>query len=132
MSEKIRIDKWLWSVRLYKTRTQASDACTGGKVQANDAPVKASYLTKVGDIIRFKKDHINYTYEVVKLIDKRVGAPIAQECYLNHTPEAELNKLKHWFDSNPATEFRDRGTGRPTKKERREIDKFKDIGPGED
>lgn len=125
MPDKVRIDKWLWSVRLYKTRTQASDACTGGKISVNDNHVKASYLTKIGDRIRFKKDYINYTYEVVKLIDKRVSAPLAQECYINLTPDEEINKLKNWFISNPSTEFREKGTGRPTKKERRVIDKFK-------
>jgi len=122
--QKIRIDKWLWSVRIFKTRSLASEACTAGKVKIDGENMKAAYLLKIGQTVHVNKQGDKSIFKVVKLIEKRVSAPLAAECYEDLTPPEEKNKL-HF----PATfyEVRDRGIGRPTKKDRREIDKFKDI-----
>lgn len=124
--DKTRIDKWLWSVRLFKTRTIATDACKSGRIKVNDISVKPSFLVQPGNKIEVKKDGFTLIYEVVKIIEKRVGAPIAEQCYLNHTPDQELNKYKDWFVGKSPMEHREKGAGRPTKKERRVIENFKD------
>jgi ribosome-associated heat shock protein Hsp15 len=127
--EKVRIDKWLWSVRIFKSRTLATDACKGGKVKIAGEGVKPSYLVTVGEKVAVKKDGFTFEYKVAALIEKRVGAPIAVTCYEDVTPEEERNKYNAWFtNALKTTEVRERGAGRPTKKERREIDGFKD-GP---
>ncbi|HPH87665.1 MAG TPA: RNA-binding S4 domain-containing protein [Chitinophagales bacterium] len=122
--QKIRIDKWLWSVRMYKTRTLATEACAAGKIKIDGEAVKASYLLKIGQLINMNRQGEKWTLKSVKLIEKRVSAPLAAVCYEDLTPPEEKNKLQF-----PATfyEVRDRGIGRPTKKDRREIDKFKDT-----
>jgi ribosome-associated heat shock protein Hsp15 len=122
--QKIRIDKWLWAIRMYKTRTLATEACAAGKIKIEGESVKASYLLKVGQTIQMNKQGEKWTLKTVKLIEKRVGAPLAAECYEDLTPPEEKNKLLF-----PASfyEVRDKGIGRPTKRDRREIDKFKDI-----
>ena len=125
MLEKVRIDKWLWSVRIFKTRTMASTHVKNGRVKVNDKTVKASYQLQRGETVMVNKNGFNFTFEVVDLIQKRVGAPIAQKCYIDHTPEDELNKFSDWFVGKRGVEAREKGTGRPTKKERREIDEFK-------
>jgi ribosome-associated heat shock protein Hsp15 len=123
---KVRIDKWLWSVRIYKSRTLATDACKAGKIKVGDEPVKPSYLVKEGEVIEVRKDGFNFQYRTVILLEKRVGAPIAITCYEDITPEEERLKYTSWFLNNKTTsERRQRGAGRPTKKERREIDQFK-------
>ncbi len=121
--QKIRIDKWLWAVRMYKTRTLSSDACAAGKVKIDGESVKASYMLKVGQMVHLNKQGEKTTLKVLKLVEKRVGAPIAVTCYEDLTPPEEKNKL-HF----PAVfyEVRDKGVGRPTKKDRRKIDEFKD------
>jgi ribosome-associated heat shock protein Hsp15 len=124
--DKIRIDKWLWTVRMFKSRTLANDAVKGGRVKINGAPVKASYNISRGEIIELKKNGFNFQFKVLELLKNRVAAPIAITCYENMTPEEELNKYNDWFVGKGGPEFRDRGTGRPTKKDRREIDGFKD------
>ncbi len=124
---KVRIDKWLWSIRFFKSRSIATEVCKSGNVQIKEKDVKASFMVQIGDYINIKKNGILYTIEVIKLIDKRVGAPIAQECFIDHTPEEELNKFELWFAARSGkSEFRERGAGRPTKKERRLIDAFKE------
>jgi len=123
--EKIRIDKWLWSIRFFKTRTMSTDACVGNKVKVNGQTVKPSFQIKPGDTVQCKKDHINFTLKAITLIAKRVGPPIAQACYEDLTPQSELDKLKEWFEGAPGPELRERGAGRPTKRERRTIDEFK-------
>ncbi len=124
--DKVRIDKWLWSVRIFKTRTLATDACKAGKVKVAEDSVKPSYLLKPGEIVEVKKDGFNFQYRAVQLIEKRVGAPIAVTCYEDITPAEERLKYTSWFlNSKTTTERRERGAGRPTKKERREIDAFK-------
>jgi ribosome-associated heat shock protein Hsp15 len=125
--EKVRIDKWLWSIRVFKSRTLATDACKGGKVKIKGEAVKASYMMVVGEIITVRKDGFNFEYKALELIEKRVGAPIAATCYEDVTTEEEKNKYNAWFNNSLKTnEIRERGTGRPTKRERREIDRFKD------
>lgn len=123
---KVRIDKWLWSVRIFKSRTIATDFCKTGKIKVNDINAKASTEVKKGDLVIVKKGGFNFTFQVTETIDKRVGAPIAALCYENKTPPEELLKYDNWLSGNMSGEFRDRGTGRPTKKERREIDAYKD------
>lgn len=123
--DKVRIDKWLWSVRIFKSRTIATDACKEGKVKLNGAVAKSSQLIQVGDQLEVKKEGFNMQYKVLDLIEKRVGAPLAQACYEDLTPAEELNKYKDWFVGKAGAEYREKGAGRPTKKERREIDDFK-------
>ncbi len=124
---KVRIDKWLWSVRIFKTRTRATDACKNNKVLSlTGTPIKASTPIQAGDQIIVKKDGFSFRYQVIKVIAKRVGAPLAVACYSDLTPPEELYKFEKWFSvKRMRPEFREKGEGRPTKKERREIDKFK-------
>jgi ribosome-associated heat shock protein Hsp15 len=124
--EKVRVDKWLWSVRIFKSRTQATDACKSGKVQVNNTVAKPSQLIQQGDHLTVKKNGFNLQYKAVELIRKRVGAPIAQTCYEDLTPEEELNKYNDWFVGKGKTEIREKGAGRPTKRDRRKIERFKD------
>jgi len=124
--EKVRVDKWLWSVRIFKSRTQATDACKSGKVKVNDSTAKPSQLVQRGDHLVVKKNGYQFQYKAVDLIRKRVGAPIAQTCYEDLTPEEELNKYNSWFVGKGKIEHREKGAGRPTKKDRRTIERFKD------
>lgn len=126
--DKVRIDKWLWSVRLFKSRTLATDACKAGKVKIKGDSVKPSYLLGEGEVVQVKKEGFNLQFRSIQLIEKRVGAPIAQTCYEDVTPAEEKNKYEAWFNNIgvPTIEKRERGLGRPTKKERREIDQFKE------
>lgn len=125
MLEKVRVDKWLWSVRIFKSRTLATSACKSGKVKIDGVSVKPSYSLERGEILQVRKNGFDMRYKVVDLLQKRVGAPIAQKCYEDLTPEEELNKYNDWFVGKAAPERRDKGAGRPTKKERRKIEKFK-------
>jgi ribosome-associated heat shock protein Hsp15 len=123
--EKVRIDKWLWSVRIFKSRTRAADACKSGKIRIGEFAAKPSDKVSVGEMVYVKKGGFNLEFLVKKLIEKRVGAPLAQECYDNLTPAEELSKFADWFVGKSGAERRERGSGRPTKRERREIDEFK-------
>jgi ribosome-associated heat shock protein Hsp15 len=126
MLKKVRIDKWLWSVRIFKSRTLAADACRSGKVKIDGKSVKPSFLIeREAEVIVFKGG-FNLHFKVIDLIQKRVSAPLAQQCYVNLTSEEEMNKYKDWFIGKRNSEHREKGAGRPTKKERREIDEFKD------
>ena len=125
MKEKVRVDKWLWSVRIFKSRTIASDACRSGKVKLDDVAIKPSFLIQRDQILNVRKEGFNMTYKVVDLIDKRVSATLAEPCYENLTPLDELNKYKEWYIGKGRPEQRQKGAGRPTKRERREIDRFK-------
>lgn len=127
--EKVRVDKWLWSVRVFKSRTLATDACKAGKVRIKGEAVKPSYMLSEGEVVLVKKDGFNLQFKSVQLIEKRVGAAIAQTCYEDITPAEERTKYEAWFNNAggmPTIEKREKGAGRPTKKERREIDSFKD------
>lgn len=118
--EEVRIDKYLWSIRVYKTRSEATDACKGGKIRLNGGDVKPSKTVKVGDVLVARKGPVTYTYRVLQLIDKRQGAKLVPIYAENLTPQEELDKLRA-----PVETFflkRDRGTGRPTKKDRRQMD----------
>ena len=121
MSEA-RIDKWLWATRIFKTRTIAADACKKGRISINGAQVKPSRMIKPGDIINVKKSPITYSFKVLQAIEKRVGAKLVPEIMENvTTPEQyellEMSKISGFID-------RARGTGRPTKKDRRSLDEF--------
>lgn len=124
---KVRIDKWLWAVRIFKTRTLATTQCKKGNVKINGKSVKPSYLLTRDETIEVHKNGFNLTYEVVDLLAKRVGATIAVECYNDLTPADELNKFNDWFVGKGKPEMREKGTGRPTKRERRDIDEYKDA-----
>ena len=118
--EETRIDKYLWAIRVYKTRSDATDACKGGKVRLNGNDVKPSRTVKAGDVLTVRKGAISYTYKVLEAIEKRQGARLVSNYAENLTPQEELDKLKH-----PVETFflkRDPGTGRPTKKDRRQMD----------
>ena len=121
MSEA-RIDKWLWAVRIFKTRTIAAEACKKGRISINGTQVKPSRMIKPGEVIQVKKPPITYSFKVLQTIEKRVGAKLVQEMLENvTTPDQyellEMNKISGFVD-------RARGTGRPTKKELRSLDKF--------
>ena len=122
MTEGIRIDKWLWAVRIFKTRSQATEACRTGKVLISGEYAKASRSLSMGDIITVKKLPYTYTYQVTGLISKRVSARIASENVKDLTPPDELIKVKTLQES--AFYKRDKGSGRPTKKERRLLDRM--------
>jgi len=124
--DKVRVDKWLWSVRIFKSRTIATNACKAGKVKIGESVLKPSAGVEVGQRITVKKGGFNFQFEILKLIQKRVSAKLAVECYLNQTPEAEMMKYKSWYIGKAQPERREKGSGRPTKKERREIEVFKD------
>lgn len=119
--ENCRIDQWLWAVRLFKTRSAATAACNNGEVRVDGGSVKPARRVKVGEQVDVKRrDHVA-TYEVVRLIKKRVGAPIAVECYIDHTPERPTRD--HVGDALAGV--RDRGAGRPTKRDRRQIERLR-------
>lgn len=118
MSEQVRIDAWLWAVRLYKTRSAATAACRAGHIRRNGDPVKASQPVVPGDTLRVRQHGFDRILEVTRTIAKRVGAPVAQTCYIDHTPERPREVI-------PQVPVRDRGTGRPTKKDRREMERLK-------
>ena len=118
--DSVRLDKYLWAIRAYKTRTDATDACKGGKVRLNGYDVRPSKEVRPGDVIVVRKGAVTYTYKVLQLIDKRQGARLVPNFAENLTPPEELAKLRA-----PVETFflkRDRGAGRPTKKDRRQMD----------
>jgi len=114
----VRVDAWLWAIRAYKTRSAATAACRAGHVRLNGNPVKASQPVVPGDTLRVRQPGYERILEVRRLIAKRVGAEAASHCYTDHTPERP---------PMPALGLpqRDRGTGRPTKKDRREMDRLR-------
>ncbi|MBO4340417.1 MAG: RNA-binding S4 domain-containing protein [Bacteroidales bacterium] len=120
--EEVRIDKYLWAIRAFKTRSDATDACKGGKVKIADVPAKPSRSVKAGETITVRKGAVTYTYRVVKPTETRVGAKLVPDFAENLTPQEELDKLRA-----PVETFflsRERGEGRPTKKDRREIEQL--------
>jgi ribosome-associated heat shock protein Hsp15 len=112
-----RVDQWLWAVRICKTRTLATDACRGGHVRVNGAPAKPATPVRVGDRVTARLHGHERVLEVVRPIDKRVGAPVAAECYVDHSPPPPEREFVA-----PAF-LRDAATGRPTKKDRRALDR---------
>lgn len=117
-----RLDKWLWAARVFKTRSIAADACKNGRVTIGGVKQKASKMIKEGDIIEVRKPPITYSFKVLKAIQNRVGAKLVPEVLENVTAKEQLELL----EMNRIGGFigRARGTGRPTKKERRELDDF--------
>lgn len=116
--EGTRIDRWLWSVRLCSTRSEATDVCRAGHVRANGRPMKPASPVAVGDRIEARLHGRDRIVEVTRVIDRRVGAPIAAECYVDHSPPRP----------DPIDEIfagRDPGSGRPTKQERRRLDRMR-------
>lgn len=117
-NKPVRIDAWVWAVRLVKTRSAAGEACKAGHVKLNGMAVKPSQQVVPGDRVRVWVDHREHEVEVVSTIRKRVGAPIARTCYVDHSPPPPPKEI---IASIPR---RDRGAGRPTKRERRDIDRL--------
>ncbi len=120
----VRLDKWLWAVRIFKTRSDAADACRTNKVLVNGSYVKPSREVRVGDTVTVKKMPVVYTYRVVALVSSRQPAKEVPHYAENLTPQEELDKL--FVPKLTIFVQRDRGTGRPTKRERREIDSLMD------
>jgi len=125
--EEVRIDKWLWAVRIFKTRTAASETCKKGRVLIGGTAVKPSRNIRVGEVIKVRKPPVTYSFKVLGLAEKRMGARLVSEYMENVTPPEqyellELNRISGFVD-------RQRGTGRPTKKERRDLDQFADDIP---
>lgn len=122
MGGQVRVDKWLWAVRVFKTRSIATDAVRKGRVMIDDLPVKPSRVLKVGDVVQVRKSPITYRYRVLKLAEKRMGAKLVSDYMEDVTPQEELEILE--VQKNMGWFQRERGTGRPTKKERRDLDNF--------
>ncbi len=120
----VRIDKWLWSVRVYKTRSIASEACKKGNVSISDVAAKPSRVIKVGDIIQVRKNPVVFSFRVLAIPKSRIGAKLVSDYLENVTTADQLELLE--LGRIAAKNERARGTGRPTKKERRDIDKFFD------
>ena len=121
---EVRIDKYLWAIRVFKTRTEATEACNGGKVKVGGVNAKPSKNVQPGDIITIRKGAVSFEYQVIQTLGKRVGAKLVPDYALNLTPQEELDKLKAPVETFFVT--RDRGAGRPTKKDRREIEQLWD------
>lgn len=122
MEEVARIDKWLWAARIFKTRSIAADACKNGRVTIGGVSVKPSHVVKAGEVVAVRKPPVTYSFKILKTIEQRVGAKLLPEIYENVTPPdqyelLEMNRISGFVD-------RARGTGRPTKKDRRAMDEF--------
>ncbi len=125
MASTVRIDKFLWAIRAFKTRTDATDACKGGKVKIGEVNAKPSKFIQSGDVLQVRKGSVTFTYRVLQPLEHRVGAKLVPEFAENLTPASEMEKLRA-----PVETFfvkRDRGAGRPTKKDRREIEEIWDA-----
>ena len=128
--DSVRIDKYLWAIRVYKTRNEATEACKGNKVQVNGVNAKPSREVHAGDMLRVRKGLVQMSFKVLQVAGNRMGASLVPEFAENLTPESELAKLHA-----PVETFfvrRERGSGRPTKKERRELDALWDEFSSED
>jgi ribosome-associated heat shock protein Hsp15 len=113
-----RIDKWVWAIRLFKTRSDATDACRGGHVKVNGKAAKPATTVAVGDMVQARVHAIDRIVEVTQVIDKRVGAAVAAECFVDHTPPPpEVDRIR--------VAERERGAGRPTKRDRRRLDDWR-------
>ena len=120
----VRIDKWLWAARLFKTRSIAADAIKGGKVKINDNAVKPSHEVKEGEIIQVQIEQLHKVVQIKTLVKNRVSPKQVPEVYTDLTPAEEYERIE--FMHAYKSEWRDRGAGRPTKKERRMMEKLKD------
>ena len=122
MKTEVRIDKWLWAVRLFKTRTLAAEACKKGKVVIQNVQVKPSRNVKVGDVVSIKRNPILFSFKVLALSENRMNAKLVDGFMENVTTSDQLELIE--LSKLAGQTGRDRGTGRPTKKERRELDDF--------
>ena len=120
--EEARIDKWLWASRIFKTRSIAADACKNGRVTVGNVTVKPSRMVKVGETVSVRKPPITYSFRILKTIEQRVGATLLPEIYENVTAPEQYERLEMTRISGFVD--RARGTGRPTKKDRRSLDAF--------
>lgn len=120
-----RLDKFLWSIRVFKTRSEAADACKSGRVKVNGTEAKSSREIKSGDEVTVRKGIVTYSFSVKTPVDKRQPARLVEEFVQNTTPQSELDKLL--VPKETMHMVRERGTGRPTKKERREMDGVMDT-----
>ena len=118
--ETVRVDAWLWAVRVFKTRTMSAAACRAGHVRINGQPAKAASPVRVGDRVTARSGDRDRDVEAVRLLDKRVSPALAAECIVDHSPPVEREPHER-----PMFE-RARGSGRPTKKDRRQLDRFRD------
>ncbi len=122
MAENVRVDKWLWAVRIFKTRSLAAEACKKGHVLLGDTALKPSRTISVGSILKVRKAPITRSFKVLALTEKRMSAKLAADFVKDVTPPEETEILE--MQKNMRWITRDRGTGRPTKKDRRELDDF--------
>ena len=123
--ESVRLDKYLWAIRVFKTRSEAADACNGNKVKLNGVNAKASKPVKPGDRIEVRKHSALFSYTVLKLSESRMGAQLVGDFALNTTPESEMEKLR--APRETIILKRDKGSGRPTKKDRRALESLLDA-----
>lgn len=124
VKNEVRIDKWLWAVRLFKTRSIAIEACKKGRITIKGVTIKPSRMIKIGDVIEVRRAPITYSFEVLSLTERRMGAKLVPEFMRDVTAPSqleilEISKMSGFVD-------RARGTGRPTKKDRRELEQFTD------
>ena len=123
---EIRVDKWLFAVRYFKTRSKAAEACRGGKIKLNETPVKAAKSIKIGDVVSIRQNPMVRSLKVIDLTERRISAKLVEKFAKDITPKKEWNKLRN--DKLSGTELRKNPKGRPSKKERRLIDKFMKLG----
>jgi ribosome-associated heat shock protein Hsp15 len=123
--QSVRLDKWLWAVRVYKTRSDSAEACRGSAVRVNHVIAKPSAKIRIGDTVVARTKELTRTFQVVGLTEKRVGAALLPEYFEDQTPESEFEAAREKRAN--AKLFSHKGTGRPTKKDRRDIEKI--IGP---
>lgn len=119
--ESVRVDSWIWAVRLIKTRSLGATACRGGHVRVNGERVKPAHSLRVGDEVRLRQEGRERVVVVKRLIRKRVGAPVAVQCYVDNSP------LPPPREAVAPAGIRDRGAGRPTKRDRREMDRLRGL-----
>lgn len=124
MAEGVRIDKWLWAVRIYKTRSQATEACKKGHISIDNLPVKASREVHEGETVKVRKSPVTRSFRVLALTGKRMGAKLVPQYLEDITPPEELEILE--MQKHMRWSTREKGTGRPTKKDRRDLDEFFD------
>ncbi len=125
--KEARIDKYLWCVRLFKTRTQATEACRKGQVIISDSPVKSSRMVKVGDVIQLKRPPVTYTFKILDIPTGRLGAKLVENYLQNITTKENIELLE--MIRIDRVNQRSKGLGRPTKKERRSLESFLDSQP---
>ncbi|MDN4754040.1 S4 domain-containing protein [Porphyromonadaceae bacterium W3.11] len=122
MANQQRIDKWLWATRVFKTRSIAADACKKGRVMKGDRTLKPSSMVEVGDVIRVRKPPITFSFEIIDLVNNRVGAKLVEKYLKNVTPASEYEILE--LQKLSGYQGRPKGLGRPTKKDRRDLEQF--------